>query len=127
MRRLRVLLGALAIGLVTVTGAAEAKDSFKSAWSIYVGWMPWGWAADNGIVKKWADKYGIEIDVVQINDYVELINQDTAGGFDGCVMTNWTRSRSRPWAASTARPWSSATSPTAMTGSSARPPSPWPG
>ena len=69
-------------------GAAEAKDSFKIAWSIYVGWMPWGWAADNGIVKKWADKYGIEIEVVQINDYVESINQYTAGGFDGCVMTN---------------------------------------
>ena len=72
----------------TVSGAAEAKDSFKIAWSIYVGWMPWGWAADNGIVKKWADKYGIEIEVVQINDYVESINQYTAGGFDGCVMTN---------------------------------------
>ena len=50
--------------------------------------MPWGWAADQGIVKKWADKYGISIEVVQINDYVELINQYTAGGFDGCVMTN---------------------------------------
>ena len=41
-----------------------------------------------GIVKKWADKYGIDIDVVQVNDYVESINQYTAGGFDGCVMTN---------------------------------------
>src|SRR6478735_5527813 len=67
---------------------AQAKDSFTIAWSIYVGWMPWGWAADQGIVKKWADKYGITIDVVQINDYVESINQYTAGGFDGCVMTN---------------------------------------
>ena len=47
-----------------------------------------GWAADQGIVKKWADKYGISIEVVQINDYVESINQYTAGGFDGCVMTN---------------------------------------
>jgi len=34
----------------------QAKNDFKIAWSIYVGWMPWGWAADNGIVKKWADK-----------------------------------------------------------------------
>ena len=25
---------------------------------------------------------------MQINDYVESINQYTAGGFDGCVMTN---------------------------------------
>ena len=69
-------------------GAAEAKDSFKIAWSIYVGWMPWGYAADSGIVKKWADKYGIKIELMQINDYVESINQYTAGKFDGCVMTN---------------------------------------
>jgi NitT/TauT family transport system substrate-binding protein len=42
--------------------AAEKKD-FKVAWSIYVGWMPWGYATEAGIVKKWADKYGINIEV----------------------------------------------------------------
>lgn len=68
--------------------AANAKDSFSICWSIYVGWMPWAYGADAGIVDKWADKYGIEIDVVQINDYVESINQFTAGEFDGCTMTN---------------------------------------
>lgn len=68
--------------------AQAARKSFKIAWSIYVGWMPWGWAADAGIIRKWADKYGITIDVVQINDYVESINQYTAGAFDGCSMTN---------------------------------------
>ena len=61
--------------------AAEKKD-FKVAWSIYVGWMPWGYAAESGIVKKWADKYGINIEVKQFNDYVESINQYTAGAFD---------------------------------------------
>lgn len=71
-----------------VVQPAMAKDKFKIAWSIYVGWMPWDYGAKSGIVKKWADKYGIEIEVVQINDYVESINQYTAGGFDGCVMTN---------------------------------------
>jgi len=65
-----------------------AKDKFRVAWSIYVGWMPWDYGAKSGIVKKWADKYGIQIDVVQINDYIESINQYTAGAFDGCVMTN---------------------------------------
>jgi hypothetical protein len=35
------------------------------AWSIYVGWMPWPYAAETGIVKKWADKYGIKIDITQ--------------------------------------------------------------
>lgn len=67
--------------------AAEKKD-FKVAWSIYVGWMPWGYAADTGIVKKWADKYGITIEVRQFNDYVESINQYTAGAFDAVTLTN---------------------------------------
>ena len=60
-------------------------------------------AADQGIVKKWADKYGISIEVVQINDYVESINQYTAGAFDGCVMTNMDALTIPPPAASTAR------------------------
>ncbi|MEW5756164.1 MAG: putative urea ABC transporter substrate-binding protein [Pseudomonadota bacterium] len=77
-----------ALALVTLSTTALAKDHFKVCWSIYVGWMPWDYGAQAGIVKKWADKYGITIDVVQINDYVESINQYTSGGFDGCTMTN---------------------------------------
>jgi NitT/TauT family transport system substrate-binding protein len=50
--------------------------------------MPWDYADRSGILKKWADKYGIKIKLTQINDYVESINQYTAGGFDACVMTN---------------------------------------
>ena len=57
-------------------------------WSIYVGWMPWEYGDASGIVDKWADKYGIEIEIVQINDYIESINQYTAGDFDACTMTN---------------------------------------
>lgn len=67
---------------------AEVKDKFQVAWTIYVGWMPWDYAQDKGIVDKWAKKYGIEIEMVQVNDYIESINQYTAGKFDGCVMTN---------------------------------------
>ena len=66
----------------------QERTSFRIAWSIYVGWMPWGYAADAGIVDRWADRYGIEIEVVQINDYIESINQYTVGAYDGCVMTN---------------------------------------
>jgi NitT/TauT family transport system substrate-binding protein len=68
--------------------AAEEKTEFKVCWSIYAGWMPWGYLQDSGIMKKWADKYQIKVDIVQINDYVESINQYTAGGYDGCSMTN---------------------------------------
>ncbi|XOV85717.1 MAG: putative urea ABC transporter substrate-binding protein [bacterium] len=73
---------------VLLCGQVHAKDSYKIAWSIYVGWMPWGYAQDSGILDKWASKYGIEIELVQFNDYVESINQYTAGEFDGCTMTN---------------------------------------
>lgn len=88
-RVLGMAVGAAALVAATCspTLAAEKKD-FKLAWSIYAGWMPWGYAADSGLMKKWADKYGIKVEIVQINDYVESINQYTAGAFDGCVMTN---------------------------------------
>ncbi len=88
----RILIGlvtALAVTTGSHTGAlAAAKKEFNIAWTIYVGWMPWPYAAQAGIVKKWADKYGITINVVQINDYVESINQYTAGKFDGVTVTN---------------------------------------
>ncbi|WP_172327598.1 putative urea ABC transporter substrate-binding protein [Mangrovicoccus sp. HB161399] len=77
----------LAAALGAPAMAAEKTD-FKIAWSIYVGWMPWGYLADSGIMDKWAEKYGISVDIVQINDYVESINQYTAGQFDGVSATN---------------------------------------
>lgn len=67
---------------------AQTRDSFRIAWSIYVGWMPWGFGADSGIVARWAERYGINIEIVQINDYIESINLYTAGAFDGVTATN---------------------------------------
>jgi NitT/TauT family transport system substrate-binding protein len=88
-RFLSSLILAGSIVALSVTGASAApKKDFKVGWSIYVGWMPWGYAADTGIVKKWADKYGITIEVKQFNDYVESINQYTAGGYDAVTITN---------------------------------------
>jgi NitT/TauT family transport system substrate-binding protein len=87
IRKSSVLLLASSL-MFTPLANAEVKDKFSVAWTIYAGWMPWDYAGNAGIVKKWADKYGIEIDVVQINDYVESINQYTAGQFDGCTMTS---------------------------------------
>jgi len=83
MKRLALFL----IVLMFSAGAAAA-DKFRICWSIYVGWMPWGYGAEQGIVKKWGEKYGLDIEVVQINDYIESINQYTAGEFAACTMTN---------------------------------------
>ena len=66
-----ILAGAAALLVSTAsTAIAQEKSEFRVAWSIYVGWMPWGYGADAGIVDKWADKYDIEINVVQFNDYI---------------------------------------------------------
>src|SRR5260221_2414425 len=87
--RLSTLSMAAGLLAARLSGAnAEAKKEFNSAWSIYVGWMPWPYAVDAGIVKKWGDKYGITLNVVQINDYVESINQYTAEKCDGVTVTS---------------------------------------
>ena len=86
---LRPIIFVITLAAVVAAPAhAAPKKNFKVAWSIYVGWMPWGYAADTGIVKKWADKYGLTIEVKQFNDYVESVNQYTAGAFDAVTITN---------------------------------------
>ena len=90
LKHLQTLAAGALAAVVLSSSMADAapKKDFKVAWSIYVGWMPWGFAADTGIVKKWADKYGLNIEVKQFNDYVESINQYTAGAFDAVTVTN---------------------------------------
>ena len=81
-------LSVLFVGLTATSSFAQTKKDFKVAWSIYVGWMPWDVMESQKIMDKWADKYGINIEIVQINDYIESINQFSAGEFDGCTMAN---------------------------------------
>lgn len=86
--RLFGLLAAAVIAATSLSASAAAKKDFDVCWTIYAGWMPWEYAGTQGIVDKWAKKYNINIKVTQLNDYVESINQYTAGQFDGCTMTN---------------------------------------
>jgi len=86
--RLFAMLAAGLVAALSLSAHAAPKEHFNVCWTIYAGWMPWEYAGTQGIVDKWAKKYGITINVTQINDYVESINQYTAGQFDGCSMTN---------------------------------------
>lgn len=72
--------------LMGLTVQAEAKK-FKVAWSIYAGWMPWDYAGYSGILKKWADAYNIEIELVRM-DYIPSVEAYVAKQVDACVMTN---------------------------------------
>ncbi|MCG6861648.1 MAG: putative urea ABC transporter substrate-binding protein [Chromatiaceae bacterium] len=78
----------LFIALLGLAGAADAAERYRVAWSHYTGWEPWGYADYAGILKKWADKEGIEIELTLVNDYIESINLYTSGHFDACTMTN---------------------------------------
>lgn len=73
--------------LVGGTLPANAGPKVKIGWSIYVGWMPWPYAEESGILKKWGDKHGVEIELVEA-DYISSIEQYVAGQVSGCVMTN---------------------------------------
>jgi NitT/TauT family transport system substrate-binding protein len=68
--------------------AASNQKNFKVVWSHYTGWEPWAYAEKSGILKKWADKYGITIELTRMDDYVGSINDYTSGKFDACAMTN---------------------------------------
>lgn len=80
-----VLVFVLCITFTSVN--SYAKPTFKVAWSIYAGWMPWDYAGASGILKKWADKYGIGIELVRM-DYIPSVEAYVAKQVDACVMTN---------------------------------------
>lgn len=89
------LLAAALVATLALTGCSGGggaptgkKSEFSIGWSIYAGWMPWPYAQQAGIVKKWEDKYHLKITIVQVNDYVESINQYTAGKLDGVTLAN---------------------------------------
>ena len=66
---------------------AQQKPSFTVGWSIYVGWDPYYYMAKSGILRKWADKYGINIRVQRF-DYAPSLDAFVAKNIDACAMTN---------------------------------------
>ncbi|MDP3696544.1 MAG: putative urea ABC transporter substrate-binding protein [Candidatus Taylorbacteria bacterium] len=88
-RRLLVAL-ALIVGMVAInfsSASAQNRPKFRVAWSIYAGWMPWDYAGSSGILKKWADKYNVTIDLVRM-DYVPSIEAFVAKKVDAVTVTN---------------------------------------
>src|SRR5258706_11333471 len=63
------------------------KPSFTVGWSVYVGWNPYYYMAKSGILRKWADKYGINIKVQRF-DYAPSLDAFVAKNIDACAMTN---------------------------------------
>jgi NitT/TauT family transport system substrate-binding protein len=63
------------------------KPSFTVGWSVYVGWNPYYYMSKSGILRKWADKYGVNIKVQRF-DYAPSLDAFVAKNIDACAMTN---------------------------------------
>ena len=58
--------------LLAVSGFAQ-KPTFTVGWSVYAGWTPYYYMNKSGILRKWADKYGIAIKVQRF-DYAPSLD-----------------------------------------------------
>jgi NitT/TauT family transport system substrate-binding protein len=85
-RAVMTKLIALAFCLAGVQSLAQ-KPTFTVGWSIYAGWTPYHYMQKSGLIKKWADKYGINIKVQRF-DYAPSLDAFVARNIDACTMTN---------------------------------------
>jgi NitT/TauT family transport system substrate-binding protein len=81
------ILACLGLALMPGPSLFAQKPSFTVGWSVYVGWNPYYYMAKSGILRKWADKYGINIKVQRF-DYAPSLDAFVAKNIDACVMTN---------------------------------------
>src|SRR6266576_3140971 len=77
----------LCLFLLLTTSAAAQKPTFTVGWSIYAGWTPYHYLVKSGILKKWADKYGVTIKVQRF-DYAPSLDAFVSRNIDACAMTN---------------------------------------
>jgi NitT/TauT family transport system substrate-binding protein len=67
--------------------AFAQKPTFTVGWSVYAGWTPYHYMNKSGLLRKWADKYGITIQVKRF-DYAPSLDAFVAKNIDACTMTN---------------------------------------
>ncbi len=87
--RLLLLAAAVIVSVLVCVSPATAAERpvFTVGWSIYAGWNPYYYMARSGILKRWADKYGVEIKVQRF-DYAASLDAFVAKNIDACTMTN---------------------------------------
>jgi NitT/TauT family transport system substrate-binding protein len=79
------LLALLACG--SARPAVAEPPTFTVGWSVYAGWNPYFYMAKSGILKRWADKYGVVIKVQRF-DYAASLDAFVGKNIDACTMTN---------------------------------------
>jgi NitT/TauT family transport system substrate-binding protein len=77
-----------AVALLAPAANAAERAQCTIAWSHYTGWEPLDYMKSSGILKKWGDKYNVDLDITPPMDYVESMNQYTAKQFCAVAVTN---------------------------------------
>jgi NitT/TauT family transport system substrate-binding protein len=77
----------LLLGTFSPSVARAEVPTFTVGWSVYAGWNPYFYMQKSGILKKWADKYGIAIKVQRF-DYAASLDSFVAKNIAACTMTN---------------------------------------
>src|SRR5260370_30824766 len=77
----------LVLCILAALPAMAQKPAFTVGWSIYAGWTPYHYMQKSGLLKKWADKYGITIKVQRF-DYAPSLDAFVGRNIDACTLTN---------------------------------------
>src|SRR5215472_6646343 len=80
-------IAGLSFLLANCSRTGAPKPVFTLAWSVYVGYDPYPYMQKTGILKKWADKYNVDIQLRRL-DYASSIDAFVAKSVDACAMTN---------------------------------------
>ena len=79
----------LLVGMATLMVSSQAAMAeTKIAWSHYTGWEPLGYMQSSGIMQKWNDKYGTDVTIEYVGDYVDSITLYASGQYSGVAVTN---------------------------------------
>src|ERR1700739_234598 len=85
--RLRIVLVTLTVLCTLMPASLEAATpKFVIGWSVYAGWNPYFYLAKSGILKRWADKYGIQIQVQRF-DYAASLDAFVSKNIDAGTMS----------------------------------------
>ena len=82
------LLGAVSQASAAQPAACTSYAKVKLGVSIYVGWQPWYWANQTGLIQAEGKKRCLDIEVQEFTDYGASIDAYTAGQLDALTITN---------------------------------------
>ncbi len=85
-----IAAGMAAAAAVSISAPTQAfaREKCVIANSHYPSWDALWWAQQDGIFKKWGDKYGVDISLTEPMKYIDTVNQFANGQFCGATITN---------------------------------------